>query len=212
MLLSKFRKIPITGPGYPELHIKNQISSWHAKPFQYISVMTTARIQTLTERIAVRENKNKDPVKHPNRFTSQSVQLKKRLEILWARLSNPAYQSTTYRYTNPIDPWTLIVSDYDKILTDIYNNILYLITLDQYTYLYTHNRGYYCRKKNQIHDYLISEYTEIPTQLYTMWDEAWERFFANPRTRLPLNNHLFNYLMKLQDEQKEKGSVSFHSF
>jgi hypothetical protein len=45
-----------------------------------------------------------------------------------------------------------------------------------------------------------------------MWDEAWERFFANPKTRLPLNNYLFNYLMKLQDEQKQKGEVSFHSF
>ena len=174
--------------------------------------MATTRIDSLAARIMEREQQTSPVPKHPNRYTAPAVQLKKRLDILWARLraNNDSYHSPWY--VDPTDAWTLIVEWYDKMMTDIYQHLSYLHALDRYTKNHTHNRGYYCRKKNQIHDYLISEYTEIPTQLYTMWDEAWERFFANPRTRLPLNNHLFNYLMKLQDEQKQKGEISFHSF
>ena len=168
--------------------------------------MTAARIQEITDRIAAWENKNKTPAKHPNRFTNQSAQLKKRLEILGARLSNTQSQYKPFWYSDPTDPWTLVVAEYDRVLTDVYNHLEYLILLNTYTHKITKNRGYYSRKKSAIHEALIATYTEDPHQIYTMRDQAWEWFFAQPTTRLPLNNHLFNYLMQLQDAKKAKGS------
>ena len=127
--------------------------------------------------------------------------LKKRLDILWARLKNNQYQSPWY--VDPSDAWTLIVSNYDSMMTDIYQHLSYLISLDQYTKNVTNNRWYYCRKKQHVYQYLTSVYTTTPYLLYTMWDIAWEWFFRNPYTRQPLNTTLFYYLMSLQDGKKD---------
>jgi hypothetical protein len=164
----------------------------------------------------VRERKTSVQSKtaHPNRYTSPAYALKKRLDVLWARIGRASTSShdsaPSFRYVNNTDAWTLIVAEYDRILTDVYNVIMYIITLDRYTSTVTHNRGYYCRKKKQLYWNLKSEYTANPKQLYPFRDVARDRFFTNtnsiPSTkwRIPLNNYLFNYLMKLQDEQKNK--------
>jgi len=171
------------------------------------------RIEDLTERMIVRERKTSVQSKtaHPNRYTSPAYALKKRLDVLWARIGRASTSShdsaPSFRYVNNADAWTLIVAEYDRVLTDVYNVIMYIITLDRYTSTVTHNRGYYCRKKKQLYWNLKSEYTANPKQLYPFRDVARDRFFTNVHsghTRIPLNNYLFNYLMKLQDEQKNK--------
>ena len=165
--------------------------------------MANARIDSLAERIKERENQASPTPKHPNRYTAPAVQLKKRLDVLWAQLRYPTYKSPWY--ATPADTWWLIIQSYDIALTDIYRHLSYLISLDTYTHTVTHNRGYYCRKKQETQLYLISEYGANPTQIYTMRDKAREWFFSsNPRQ--PLHTFLFNYLISLQDEQtKESG-------
>lgn len=164
--------------------------------------MTETRIDSLAERIKVFERSNEPDTKHPNRYTAPAVQLKKRLDILWAQLrankTNSSYKSP--RYVTPDNSFSMIVEDYDIMMTDVYRHLSYLISLDKYTKQVTNNRGYYCRKKQQIHMYLISTYTSTPHSVYTMRDVAWEWFFKNPAIRQPLHSFLFNYLISLQDD------------
>ncbi len=164
-------------------------------------------IDSLAERIAEWERSITPPPKHPNRYTAPAVQLKKRLDILWARLryekgsdSIVSYKSPWY--LSPSDTWSLIINDYDKMLTDIYTHLSYLHSLDQYTSTVTHNRGYYCRKRSQIRLALLNRY--FP-QSYSMRDAAREWFFTNPHRRQPLNTFLFNYLISLQDDESKKS-------
>lgn len=161
--------------------------------------MTETRIDSLAERIHAM---NRLPsMTHHNRYTAPAVQLKKRLDILWAQLKLDKSQAyTPPRYVSPSDPFSLIINDYDIMMTDVYRHLSYLDTLDQYTHDVTNNRGYYCRKKQQTHIYLLSTYTINPHQFYTMRDTAWEWFFRNPSSRQPLNSFLFNYLISLQDD------------
>lgn len=167
--------------------------------------MATTRIDSLADRIKAWEYNQKPDPKHPNRYTAPAVQLKKRLDILWARLrynaTNSNYKSPWY--VSPEDAWWQIVEDYDLALTDIYQHLSYLIALDTYTKTVTNNRWYYCRKKQQTYLYLNSTYTLTPTRLYTMWDEAWDWFFSNPHVRKPLNTTLFYYLISLQDDRSK---------
>jgi hypothetical protein len=164
--------------------------------------MATTRIDSLAARITEREQQTSPVPKHPNRYTAPAVQLKKRLDILWARLRVSSTTPSSYHspwYVDPTDAWTLIVEWYDKMMTDIYQHLSYLHALDRYTKNHTHNRGYYCRKKQQIYIYLSTTYYPI---LYTMWWVAWDWFFRDPNIRQPLHTTLFNYLMQLQDDKE----------
>ena len=169
--------------------------------------MNSLWIDSLAERIVQWERSIAPPTpSHYNRYTAPAVQLKKRLDILWARLRYSKNTSDTYRspwYVTPEDCRWQIVEDYDKMLTDIYTHLSYLFSLDQYTKTVTHNRGYYCRKRSQTRLYLLNTY--FP-QTYSMRDQAWERFLT-PSTQLhsrpPLNSFLFNYLISLQDGEKK---------
>ena len=162
--------------------------------------MATTRIDSLADRIRSWELSNAPEIKHPNRYTAPAVQLKKRLEILWARLRTSSQYHSPW-YVSPQDAWWQIVEDYDLALTDIYQHLSYLIALDTYTRVYTNNRWYYSRKKQQTYLYLTATYTINPHQLYTMWDIAWDWFFSNPHVRKPLNTTLFYHLMELQDDK-----------
>lgn len=167
--------------------------------------MTDTRIDSLAERIHALNDRPSS--QHVNRYTAPAVQLKKRLDILSAQLrvneANSSYRSPWY--LNPTDPFSLIINDYDIMMTDVYRHLSYLDTLDQYTHDVTNNRWYYCRKKQQTNLYLLSTYTDHPQSVYTMRDVAREWFFTKPSpNRLPLNAFLFNYLISLQDgTQKE---------
>ena len=163
--------------------------------------MTDTRIDSLAERVHALNQLPSS--QHVNRYTAPAVQLKKRLDILSASLTNSSYRSP--RYLNPTDPFSLIINDYDIMMTDIYQHLSYLDTLDQYTHDVTNNRWYYCRKKSHTFQYLLSTYTPTPQSVYTMRDVAREWFFTKPSpNRLPLNAFLFNYLISLQDgTQKE---------
>ena len=168
--------------------------------------MATTRIDSLADRIKAWELQSTPIPKHPNRYTAPAVQLKKRLDILGARLRANSVSSNSYHspwYVSPEDAWWQIIEDYDLALTDIYQHLSYLIALDTYTKQYTNNRWYYCRKKQQTYLYLTSTYTTAPHLLYTMWDVAWDWFFSNPHVRKPLNTTLFYYLISLQDDEKK---------
>ena len=136
---------------------------------------------------------------------SKKVQLKKRLDVLRSRLSissanassQPHYHSPWY--VSQTDPLSLIIDDYDRVLTDIYTHLSYLHLLDYYTKTDTHNRGYYCRKRSYTRIYLMNTYDP---RLYCFRDAAWEWFFLPPTQRPPLHSYLFNYIISLQDEQK----------
>lgn len=173
--------------------------------FIYINkTLNSLWIDSLAERIAERERQLTPPPKHPNRYTAPAVQLKKRLDILWARLRYERSDCVGYYrspwYLSPSDAFSIIVVDYDKMLTDIYTHLSYLNSLNQYTSTVTHNRGYYCRKRSQIRLALLNRY--FP-QSYSMRWPAWEWFFTNPHKRPPLNTFLFNYLISLQDDTKK---------
>ena len=169
--------------------------------FIYINkTLNSLWIDSLAERIAERERAMKPIPRHPNRYTSPAYTLKKRLDILWAQLRCPNYKSP--RYLSPSDTWSLIINDYDIMLTDIYRHLSYLHCLNVYTATVTHNRGYYCRKKSQIRLTMLNRY--FP-QSYSMRWPAWEWFFTNPQHRPPLNTFLFNYLMNLQDDESKKS-------
>lgn len=110
--------------------------------------------------------------------------------------------------TNPSDAWTIVVSDYDRILTKIWTSLLYLIYLDTYTRNITHNRGYYTRKRNQIYDDLLTEHTNRPDLMYTFWEPAWEyRLQAPNMQRLPLYTVLLNFLLAKQDETNGRNNL-----
>jgi len=155
--------------------------------------MATTRIDSMIARVRTLE------------WESNPRYLKKRLDVLWARLrvsdTHSTYQSPWY--VDPTEAYTLIVEDYDKMLMDVYQHLSYLIALDIYTRDVTNNRWYYCRKKQQTYMYLTATYTNTPRLLYTMWDYAWWWFFDNPYTRQPLNTALFYYLISLQDDGKK---------
>lgn len=174
--------------------------------FIYINkTLNSLWIDSLAERIAEWERSITPPPKHPNRYTAPAVQLKKRLDILWARLRYDSHTPDSYKspwYLSPEDAFSIIVVDYDKMLTDIYTHLSYLHSLDQYTSTVTHNRGYYCRKRSQIRLALLNRY--FP-QSYSMRDAAREWFFTNPSKRPPLNTFLFNYLISLQDDTKKES-------
>lgn len=173
--------------------------------------MATTRIDSLADRIKAWELQAAPMPKHPNRYTAPAVQLKKRLDILGARLRYDSVKSSTYHspwYVSPDDARSMIVDDYDKMLTDIYQHLSYLNSLDLYTRLVTNNRWYYSRKKQQTYLYLESVYTSTPNLLFTMWEQAWDWFFSNPHVRKPLNTTLFYYLISLQDDEKERRSYT----
>lgn len=137
---------------------------------------------------------------------SRNIQLKKRLDILRSRVGS-ASVNRNIRYRSPwyiekYDAFSLIVEDYDYLLTDIYTHLSYLYLLDIHTKNTTHNRGYYCRKRSQIRIYLVNKYE--PSS-YCFWTAAWEWFFSSPTQRPPLNSYLFNYIMSLQDEQTKEN-------
>lgn len=170
--------------------------------------MNSLWIDSLAERICQRERSISPlPPSHHNRYTSPAYTLKKRLDILGARLRVCKADST---YKSPLSPtpadtWWLIIEDYDMLLTDIYTRISYLHALDQYTFQVTHNRGYYCRKKSQTRLYLLNTYWLSPPQTYSMRDQARERFFSPLPSRPPLNTFLFNYLISLQDDKSNNN-------
>lgn len=170
--------------------------------------MNSLWVDSLAERIARREKSISPPPKHPNRYTSPAYTLKKRLDILWAQLRNQSRSDSvgSYRspwYLSPADAFSIIIVDYDIMLTDIYRHLSYLHCLNVYTSSITHNRGYYCRKKRQIRLTLLNRYTLSPQSCYSMRDTAREWFFTKPTPqRPPLNTYLFNYLISKQDETK----------
>lgn len=132
-----------------------------------------------------------------NDLPRKNVQLKKRLDVLRSRLSS---NDTSYRspwYVLQRDAFSLIVDDYDRLLTDVYTHLSYLHLLDIYTKNTTNNRGYYCRKRSQTRIYLMNTYYP---EAYCFRDAAREWFFSNPSTRPPLHSYLFNYIMSLQDD------------
>lgn len=168
-------------------------SSWHAKPNHYNPSMNEAWIDSLDRRIRERDT---------SLLPSKKIQLKKRLDVLRSRLS-ASTQSSPYhspRYVSPSDPLSLIIDDYDRVLTDIYMHLSYLHLLDFYTKTHTHNRGYYCRKKSYTRIYLMNTYDP---RLYCFRDAAWEWFFTSPQRRPPLNSYLFNYIISLQDDERK---------
>ena len=153
--------------------------------------MNEAWIDSLDRRIRDRDT---------SLLPSKKIQLKKRLDVLRSRLSaSSANNYHSPRYVTQIDPITLIIDDYDRMLTDIYMHLSYLHLLDYYTKKVTNNRGYYCRKKSYTRIYLMNTYDP---RLYCFRDAAWQWFFTNPSTRPPLNSYLFNYIISLQNEQK----------
>lgn len=168
--------------------------------------MASERIETLQNQIRAWEEKYEPtkPTNHPNRHTTESVQLKKKLEVLWAKLKLPitSYYRSVW-YTDNANPLALISSDYDIMLTDIWMHLSYLNALDEYTRSYTKNRGYYWRKKQAIHTRLDSLYTP---SLYTFRTEAWEyRLQAPTRQRQPLNEILF-YTLFNNGKEEDWGS------
>ena len=163
---------------------------------QYIHGMNEAWIDSLDRRIRERDT---------SLLPSKKVQLKKRLDVLRSRLSiSSANASSSPHYHSPwyvsqTDPLSLIIDDYDRVLTDIYTHLSYLHLLDYYTKNVTNNRGYYCRKRSYTRIYLMNTYDP---RLYCFRDAAWEWFFTSPQRRPPLHSYLFNYIISLQDEQK----------
>lgn len=181
MFLSKFSDFSHNGD-FPK-------TPWLPILKQYIHDMNEAWIDSIESR-----------VRALNDLPSKNVQLKKRLDVLGARLR--ANSVVSYRspwYVSQSDPLSLIIDDYDRMLTDVYTHLSYLHLLDIYTKNATNNRGYYCRKRSQTRIYLVNTY--FPHS-YCFRDAAWEWFFTNPSTRPPLHSYLFNYIMSLQDEQK----------
>lgn len=166
--------------------------------------MASEWIETLQTQIRTWEEKYEPtkPASHPNRHTTESVQLKKKLEILWAKLKHPI--TSYYRpvwYADETNPLAIIATDYDMMLTDIWIHLSYLISLDTYTHLYTKNRGYYCRKKKEIHSYLLSSYNP---SLYTFRAAAREyRLQAPNLQRRSLNEVLFYDLFNNDKEDSE---------
>ena len=131
------------------------------------------------------------PNKHPNRFSTERVQLEKRLNLLLSRLhsADPERRYRPYRYLTPDNPLSLIATDYDIMLEDVWMNLSYLIALDRYTASYTKNRWYYSRKNKAIHTALSTKYNPC---LYSFRDEAWEyRLQAPHLQRKSLNEVLF---------------------
>ena len=157
--------------------------------------MNEAWIDSLDRRIRDRDT---------SLLPSKKIQLKKRLDVLRSRLSISSANASPHTYKSPryvtqIDPISLIIDDYDRMLTDIYMHLSYLHLLDYYTKHHTHNRGYYCRKKSYTRIYLMNTYDP---RLYCFRDAAWQWFFISPQHRPPLNSYLFNYIISLQNEQK----------
>lgn len=160
---------------------------------QYIHGMNEAWIDSLDRRIKERDT---------SLLPSKKVQLKKRLDVLRSRL-NVSIQSHPYRspwYVSQTDPLSLIIDDYDRVLTDIYTHLSYLHLLDYYTKNHSHNRGYYCRKRSYTRIYLMNTYNP---RLYCFREAAWEWFFTSPQRRPPLNSYLFNYIISLQDDERK---------
>ena len=70
--------------------------------------MATTRIDSLADRIKAWESNQQPSPKHPNRYTAPAVQLKKRLDILGARLRANSVSSNSYHspwYVSPEDAW-----------------------------------------------------------------------------------------------------------
>ena len=161
---------------------------------QYIHGMNEAWIDSLDRRIRERDT---------SLLPSKKVQLKKRLDVLRSRLSASTQSSPHYHspwYVSQTDPLSLIIDDYDRVLTDIYTHLSYLHLLDYYTKNVTNNRGYYCRKRSYTRIYLMNTYDP---RLYCFRDAAWEWFFLPPTHRPPLHSYLFNYIISLQDDERK---------
>ena len=140
------------------------------------------------------------PNKHPNRFSTERVQLEKRLNLLLSRLhsSNPANRYRPQWYLTPSNPLSCIATDYDIMLEDVWMNLSYLIALDRYTASYTKNRWYYSRKRKSIYNTLSIKYNP---NLYSFRDEAWEYRLQTPSNqRKPLNEVLFYSLYNHGEE------------
>jgi hypothetical protein len=161
--------------------------------------MNEAWIDSLDRRIRERDT---------SLLPSKKVQLKKRLDVLRSRLSISSANARSdsvgsYHspwYVSQTDPLSLIIDDYDRVLTDIYTHLSYLHLLDYYTKTHTHNRGYYCRKRSYTRIYLMNTYDP---HSYCFRDAAWEWFFLPPTKRPPLHSYLFNYIISLQDDERK---------
>lgn len=157
--------------------------------------MNSQRIDELISKIAAWERTYNE--------TTSPVLQKKKLDILLSRLSRPEYLMPSQFTTNPSDAWTIIVSDYDSIITKIRTSLSYIILLDVYTKTFTHNRGYYSRKRKQIYEGLLAEHTERPELLYSFREAAWSYRLQPPTLqRLPLYTVLLNFLLTTQEENE----------